>query len=400
MKILVVCQHYWPENFRVTEICEALAARGHDVTAVVGLPNYPTGVVPAEYRRFRRRREERNGVHIRRCFEIGRKNTKIGLAVNYVSYMLSACHRVLWMKRDFDVIYAYSTSPVLMSLPAAFLRSITRKKLMIYVLDIWPACLSAMNVTEGAPLYAFMKRVSRRIYARADALVYSSRRFQEYLQRVHGLGVPDENYLPQFADGLFNALPEEKKAYEHSWNFVFAGNIGKMQAVETLIRAARLLQDEPIRWHFLGEGANYEACKALAAELGLGETVTLYGRRPLADMPAFYAMADAMLVSMRDDESVNLTLPGKVQSYMAAGKPVLGSIAGETPDILAEAQCGLCAPPEDPEAFAQTVRAFIGRRDQAQMGENARKYYLEHFTKQGHMDRLEAMLFRLGGKRS
>jgi len=173
-----------------------------------------------------------------------------------------------------------------------------------------------------------------------------------------------------------------------------------MQAVETLIRAARLLQDEPIRWHFLGEGANYEACKALAAELGLGETVTLYGRRPLADMPAFYAMADAMLVSMRDDESVNLTLPGKVQSYMAAGKPVLGSIAGETPDILAEAQCGLCAPPEDPEAFAQTVRAFIGRRDQAQMGENARKYYLEHFTKQGHMDRLEAMLFRLGGKRS
>ena len=139
MKILVVCQHYWPENFRVTEICEDLAARGHDVTALVGLPNYPTGVVPPEYKRLRNRRQERNGVHIRRCMEIGRRPGKAGLAVNYVSYMLSACHRVLWMKKDYDVIYAFSTSPVLMSLPAAFLRRFHRQPLMIYIMDIWSA---------------------------------------------------------------------------------------------------------------------------------------------------------------------------------------------------------------------------------------------------------------------
>ncbi len=396
MKILVVCQHYWPENFRVTEICEALVARGHEVTAVVGLPNYPTGVVPAEYKRFKRRREERNGVHIRRCFEIGRKNTKLGLAVNYVSYMLSACHRVLWIKRDFDVIYAYSTSPVLMSLPAAFLRRITRKKLMIYVLDIWPACLAAMNVGEGSPLYAFMKRVSRRIYARADSLVYSSRRFQEYLKRVHGINVPDENYLPQFADGEFDVLPEKEPS--EGWNFVFAGNIGKMQNVETLIEAAALLRNEPIRWHILGEGANYAACVELVKRKELENTVTMYGRRPLADMPAFYAMADAMLVSMKNEASVNLTLPGKVQSYMAAGKPILGSVAGEAADVIAEARCGLCASPEDPAAFAQTVRAFLSSDGREQMGENAKRYSREHFARQGHMDRLEAMLTALCGE--
>ena len=128
MKILVICQHYWPENFRVTEISEELVRRGHQVTALVGLPNYPTGNIPEEYRHHQNRRQVRNGVEIRRCFEIGRKPGKVGLALNYVSYMLSACHQALWMKKDFDVIYAFSTSPVLMSLPGAFLRALWPKK--------------------------------------------------------------------------------------------------------------------------------------------------------------------------------------------------------------------------------------------------------------------------------
>ena len=395
MKILVVCQHYWPEPFRITEICEALVARGHQVTAVVGLPNYPTGIIPKEYRCFRNRRQTLNGVRVRRCFEIGRRNTKVGLAINYCSYMVSATLRALFIRRDFDVIYAYSTSPVLMSVPAAVLRLFTRKKLMIYVLDIWPACLAAMNVPEDSAFYALMTRVSRWVYRRADCLVYSSKRFQTYFKRVHGLDVPDECYLPQFADSLFDALPEKPKL--EGWDFVFAGNIGKVQSVETLIRAAAILRDEPIRWHLLGDGANLSACEQLTETLGLGKTVKLYGRRPIEEMPSFYAMADAMLVSMRDDASVNDTLPGKVQSYMAAGKPILGSIAGETPYIVAEAECGLCAPPDDPEAFAQAVREFIARDDQQRMGENAKRYYEAHFLKNRHMDRLEAMLLNLSG---
>ena len=320
MRILVVCQHYWPENFRVTEICESLVSRGHEVTAVVGLPNYPTGIVPPEYRHFHRRREEINGVHVRRCFEIGRKNTKTGLAINYVSYMLSACHRVLWMKKDFDVIYAYSTSPVLMSLPAAFLRAISGKKLLIYVLDIWPACLSAMNVREGSLLYTWMKWVSRRIYRRADRLAYSSKRFQGYLQRVHRIDVPDSLYLPQFADSLFDTLPE-KPVKGDGINLVFAGNIGKMQSVETLILAADLLRDKPIRWHFLGDGANLAACEALAKQKNLEETVTFYGRRPLEEMPSFYSLADAMLVSMVKAPDVLLAMPKRHSNRHSAAPP-------------------------------------------------------------------------------
>ena len=395
MKILVVCQHYWPENFRVTEICEELAARGHQVTAVVGLPNYPSGVVPKEYRHFQNRRQERAGVQIRRCLEIGRRPTKLGLAVNYVSYMISACLKVLFLKREYDVIYAYSTSPVLMSLPAAMLRCLTKKKLMIYVLDIWPACLAAMNVREDSALYRLMRRVSRWINRRADLLAYTSKRFQQYLRETHGIVVGDEQYLPQFADDIFQAELPAKELGEAT-HLVFAGNIGKVQAVEVLIRAAALLRDQPIQWHIVGDGSSYQACVRLAEALDLSERVVFYGRRPLAEMPSFYAMADAMLVSMRDDVSVNDTLPGKVQSYMAAGKPVLGSIAGETPYVIEQAQCGFCAPPGDPEAFAEVVKRFMSvPGSHAEMGRRARAYYQAHFTKREHMDRLEAMLLRL-----
>lgn len=396
MNILVICQHYWPENFRVTEICEALVQRGHRVTALVGLPNYPSGIVPKEYKRFQNRRQTRNGVEIRRCFEIGRRPGKLGLTVNYVSYMLSASAKALLLKRDYDVVYAYSTSPVLMSLPAALLRCFTPRKLMIYVLDIWPACLAAMNVGERSLLYRFMKHVSRWVYRKADLLIYSSKRFQGYLRSVHGIVVGDEQYMPQFADDVFRA-PLPKKPASDVLDLVFAGNIGKVQAVEVLIRSAALLRELPIRWHIVGDGSNETACRELAATLGLDEIVTFYGRRPLNDMPAFYAMADAMLVSMRDDISVNDTLPGKVQSYMAAGKPVLGSIAGEAAYVIEQSGCGLCAPPDDPEAFARIVRRFIASEDREAMGERGRSYYDAHFTKQEHMDRLEAMLRQLAG---
>lgn len=391
MRILVICQHYWPENFRVTEICEELVKRGHEVTALVGLPNYPSGVIPKEYRFLQNRKQLRNGVRIRRCFEIGRRPTKAGLAINYVSYMLSASFHALFQKHNYDVIYAFSTSPVLMSLPASLHRCFFSQKVAIYVLDIWPACLAAMNISEASPLYRFMRIVSRWIYAKADLLLYSSKRFQSYLSEVHGISVPDDQYMPQFADDVFEeALPS--KVPSSIKHLVFAGNIGKVQAVEVLIRAAAMLRNEPIHWHFVGDGSNEEACKTLTRELGMEGSITFYGRKPLADMPTYYAMADAMLVSMRSDPCVNDTLPGKVQSYMAAGKPILGSIAGEAAYVIEKARCGFCAPPDDPAAFAAQVRRFLSSDDTAEMGARGKAYYHRFFTKQQHMDKLEGML--------
>lgn len=389
MRILVVCQHYWPEPFRIHEICEDLVRRGHSVTALVGLPNYPSGVVPKEYKRFRNRKQQINGVNVIRCLEIGRKNTKLGLAVNYVSYMLSGTIKALLIKPDFDAIFAYSTSPVLMSMPAAALRHFRKIPLMIDVLDIWPACLSAMNVSENSLLYRFMRRVSRRIYNRADMLVYSSRLFKDYLKEVHSIDVPEEQYLPQFADAMFEAAGEKEPS--DTLILTFAGNIGHVQNVQLILKAADILKDEDIHWHILGDGAEYENCRLLCNNLSLGYNVTMHGRQPVEEMPRFYAMSDAMLVTMSDNVT-DLTLPGKVQSYMAAGKPVIGSIGGETPLVIKAARCGFCAPPDDVGAFAEAVRGFMALKNKRELGKNARAYYEKHFTKKIHMDRLENML--------
>lgn len=396
MKILVVCQHYWPENFRVTEICEALVERGHQVTALVGLPNYPTGHIPDEYKGFRNRKQIHNGVEIIRCFEVGRKPGKIGLAINYVSYMLSASIKALLLKRDYDVVYSFSTSPVLMSFPAALLRCITKKKFLIYILDHWPTCLAAMDVYEGSLLYTIMKPVSKWIYSKADIVTYSSKGFQNRLKNIQGMDVPDEWYMPQFADDVFEEPLIAKKATEEK-QLVFAGNIGKVQAVEVIIEAANLLREEPVHWHIVGDGTNHEECMELASKLQLDEKITFYGRRPLEEMPSFFAMADAMIASIRNNISANDTLPGKVQTYMAAGKPVLGSSIGEMAYIINDSKCGLCAPSDNPEAFADIVRQFLRATPEEieAMGKAGYQYYQKHFTKKLHMDRLEAMLLEL-----
>lgn len=400
MKILVVNQHYWPENFRVTEICEALAERGHEVTALVGLPNYPSGNIPKEYRWFRNRRQEKNGVKIRRCFEIGRKPGKIGLALNYVSYMLSATLKALFMKKDFDVIYSFSTSPVLMSFPGAILELITGKPFVMYVLDLWPACLAIMNISPDSLFYRVMGKISKWIYLRADALLYSSNRFQQKMLDAHGIPMLDEHYMPQFADDVFETELPPKEANDQ-FHLVFAGNVGKVQGVDVLMKTAALLQDQPIHWHIVGDGSHLSECIELADQLKLDSCVTFHGRKPLEEMPAYYAMADAMLVSLSDNISVNDTLPGKVQSYMAVGKPVLGTAGGETAYVINTAQCGYCTAPDDPEAFAKIVQTFINEPENHQkMGENGRKYYYANFTKKHHMDRLERLMQELCQKQA
>lgn len=310
--------------------------------------------------------------------------------------MTSASVKALLLKRDYDVIYAYSTSPVLMSLPASLLRCFTKRKLMIYVLDIWPACLAAMNVREDSFFYGFMKKVSRWVYCRADMLIYSSKRFQEYLRQVHGITVADEQYMPQFADDVFRRALPPCPPKTGAIDLVFAGNIGKVQAVEILIQTAALLRNEPIRWHIIGDGSNEEdwppACRfpclgkrhlLWAAAFERYALVLCHGGR--------YACKHAGRYQRKRYSS------RKGTKLHAAGKPVLGSIAGETAYVIRQAQCGFCAPPDDPEAFAGVVRRFLAAGDKLEMGRRGQAYYDAHFTKREHMDRLESMLTALAG---
>jgi glycosyltransferase involved in cell wall biosynthesis len=214
--------------------------------------------------------------------------------------------------------------------------------------------------------------------------------FRDYFQQEFEIGGNTVEYLPQYASGLFDALPPRVK--DGKVNLMFAGNIGAAQSIPTILNAAKLLRDYPqLQWHIVGDGSELENAKLLAQQLEL-TNVVFYGRKPLEQMPTYYAMADAMLLTLTADGFISMTLPGKAQTYMAAGKPIIAAANGEIPKVLQNAHCGYCAPAEDAEGLAAAVRQFLDCPEPEKLGENGRNYYLNHFTRDMFMDKLELEL--------
>ncbi len=395
MKILTVCQYYHPEPFRIHEVCEELVARGHEVTVLTGLPNYPMGVVPDEYKGKAHRDETVNGVHIIRVSERPRTPGKIGLARNYVSFVWHASLRALTMKKDFDVIFVYQLSPVLMAIPAYVAKWFSRtKKIAIYCLDLWPASLESMGIGRSSTFYRLMKSVSIRIYKGAERIGYTSHMFERYFSDELHIAGGRFLHIPQFADELFSDIANTgaDKKNDDSIDYVFAGNVGQMQSVDTIIKAASLAKDERIRWHIVGDGFALDDCRKLCDDMGLNDKVTFYGRLPVEEMPRFYGMADAMIVTLADNDLISYTLPGKIQSYMASARPVIAAANGETKTVIEESGCGYCAAAEDEKGFAEAADKMAAVSDREGMGKAARKYYDEHFTKKNHVDLIERLL--------
>lgn len=324
MKILVICQCYYPEQFRINDICEELVKKENKVTVLTGLPNYPEGKVPKEYKFFKKRKETHNGVNIIRTFEIGRRKGSVFRILNYCSYMISASLKAIFLSRDYDCVYVYQLSPVTMAIPGIIYKKKNKKKLHLYCLDLWPASLTAGGIKKESYFYRLMKKVSRWIYKSADTISITSKKFEEYLEQELGIKNKKIIYLPQYAEKAYNDI-NVKDNFEKEVNFVFAGNIGEAQSVETIINAANEITDERIKIHIVGSGSNLEECKELAKNMGL-KNVIFYGKKTINEMKYFYEMADAMLITLKKDDVINMTLPGKIQSYMAASKPIIGAI--------------------------------------------------------------------------
>lgn len=389
MKLLVVCQHYRPEPFQLSDICEALVERGHEVTVVTGMPNYPMGELYPGYEDGRSRDEERNGVHVHRCALIPRKRGILCRVLNYYSFVLSSCRYIDTLPDDFDVVYCHQSSPVMMAQAGLRYARKYRKPSVLYCLDLWPDSLSAGGIRPGDPIYLYYLLVSRRIYRRADRILISSRGFVEYFDRVLRLGEKHLTYHPQYAEECYSTVAN--KPPEGNFHVMFAGNVGAAQSVETIVEAARLLcGNKRIIFHIVGDGIALAGCQARAAAL---PNVIFHGRHPAEEMPRYYAMADAMLVTLRDEPGFSYTLPGKVQAYMAAGKPILAAADGETARVIEESGCGLFAPAEDAAALAERIAAMEKEREKlARYGANARAYYDTYFSKRSFLDRLETVL--------
>ena len=393
MRILVVCQYYYPENFQITPICEQLAADGHEVTVLTGLPNYPTGVVPEEYKKGRRD-EMLHGVHVLRCHELGRKKGAAHLALNYLSFVLSASRKIREIKGEFDLVFIYQLSPVLMAIPGVKFARTRRLPVLLYCCDLWPESMKMYIRSEKNPLFAAVKRLSTRLYRAADRIALQSGSFRAYFRTVHG--IPDEKLseIPAFADETY--LSMDFTPQDETVDFVFLGNLGIAQDLLSVLKAVETIREVPgFRVHFVGDGAVLPEMRAFVSSQGLEDVVVFHGRRPVEEMPAFYKLADACLVSLKADNAIGLTLPAKVQGYMAAGKPIIGMIDGQTSEVVAEAGCGCCVPAGDVAGLAGAMRRFITDREAfAACGENGRDYFRKHYRKAQMLDRLEREMER------
>lgn len=375
MKILVICQYYYPEQFRINDICETLVKQKNEVTVLTGLPNYPTGKVPKEYKFFRKRKEIINGVNVIRTFEIGRRKGFLFRILNYISFAISASMKVLFIKNDYDIIYVYQLSPVLMAIPGIIYKKKNHKNLILYCLDLWPDSMKSFGIKDNSKIYRLIDKISKEIYRYADKILISSKMFHTEIQNSK-----DIVYLPQYAEEFFckKTLKEHKEC-----NFVFAGNVGKAQSVETIIKAAEILRNEKnIRIHIVGDGSALKENQELANKLQL-KNVIFYGRKNIKEMQEYYDLADAMLVTLGKDEFASKTLPGKVQACMATANPIIASADGETQNVIEEAMCGFCVPAEDYKGLAKKIKEFsiLNNLEKEKMGKNAFEFYKNNFKK-------------------
>lgn len=400
MRLLVVSQYYWPENFRINDLVAELVARGHAVTVLTGVPNYPDGAVFPQYRERPGDFAQHDGARIVRVPMLPRGRGGLRLVLNYLSFALSASVLGPWRLRGqrFDVLLAYEPSPITVGLPAAVLRAVQRAPLAFWVLDLWPETLHAIGVVRSPVLLGLVGRLVRFIYHRCDLILAQSRSFIPQIRRYAHPATPVE-YFPNWAEALFTdadvAPAPEVPVQDGSFDVMFAGNVGDAQDFPAILDAAERLRTRPdIRWLIVGDGRLSAWVAAEVQRRGLQQQVLLLGRFPVERMPAFFRHAGALLVSLKKEPIFAMTIPGKLQSYLAAGIPVVAMLDGEGADLVRAHACGLACPAGDARGLADAVQALADMAPQQRrtMGDNGRRASLREFDRGLLIGQLEGRL--------
>lgn len=385
MRVLILGQYFWPENFRINEVADSLLRAGCEVSVLTGPPNYPDGNVYDGYSAFSFRREKRGLANIYRIPVVPRgKGSALRLAMNYMSFVLSACLFGPWQlrRRPFDVILVYAPGPILQALPALLLGRLRGVPVVTWVQDLWPDSLEVTGFIRNRRALRLVARVVRWIYHRNDLLLVQSRAFIDPVKALAGqtpvVYHPNPGELP--AVPAANPL-EPALRLKPGFNVVFAGNLGTVQALDVVLDAAeKTRQHADIWWVFIGSGSRADWLRAEVDRRGLGQ-VLMPGRFAPDQMQPILAQASTLLVSLVRSPIMSLTIPSKIQAYLATGRPIIAALDGEGGRIVAEAGAGVVCPAEDPERLAQAVVHLRALDSEAtrKMGEAGQAYYRQQF---------------------
>ncbi|WP_343583169.1 glycosyltransferase family 4 protein [Herbaspirillum sp.] len=399
MRILVVSQYFWPENFRINDLVKEWVQRGHEVTVLTGIPNYPAGTVFAEYRQQPEAFARYEGARVVRVPMLPRGSSTIRLSLNYLSFLVGGIIWGPWYLRgiEADVIFVFEPSPVTVGLPAVWLGKIKKTPVVFWVLDLWPETLAAVGVVRSPHVLNWVGRMVSFIYNRCTLVLGQSRSFLSSIANYCN-DKRKIRYFPSWAENVFMdedaALAPELTRLDDGFTVLFAGNIGEAQDMPAVLDAVQLIDDPTIRWVIVGDGRKSKWLQTEVDKRGLHGRVLLPGRFPVERMPSFYAHADALLVSLKRDPVFSMTIPGKVQSYLMAGIPLLGMLDGEGAAVIHDANAGLACDAGDSAGLAKAVLALaaMSPEERRQLGVNGRLYAQKEFGRDQLMGRLEALL--------
>ena len=401
MKILIVTQYFWPENFRVNDLCVELQERGHNVTVLTGKPNYPDGKIFSDFKNSPQKYSNYKGIDVVRVPLVARGKGKIKLVANYFSFafLASVLGPIKLTGRKFDVIFVYEPSPVTVGLPAISLKYIKKAPVVFWALDLWPETLEAIGVVKSKRILKYIGLLVSFIYNRCDLLLAQSRSFigcmQQYCKEINKI-----HYFPSWAEDTFSNTEisnakEVPAANPEMFNVMFAGNMGDAQDFPAILNAAETLRNHKnIRWLIVGDGRVSNWVRQECKRRGLEDNILLLGSYPVGKMPSFYACADALLVSLKNEEVFNMTIPGKVQSYLASAKPIIGMLNGEGANVILESGAGYVGSAGDATALVENVLKMekLSIQQRQTLGQSGHDYYKKEFDKIKLIDKLENLL--------
>ena len=405
LRLLVVSQYFSPESFRVNDLATGLAEDGHEVVVLTGMPNYPSGRLFAGYGWSGPWSENLGGVRVLRVPLVTRgRNRGLRLLANYLSFALSAC--VLGPLRcggRYDAVLIYEPSPVTVGLPGLLMARLKKAPALFWAQDLWPDTLEAMGFSRAGLVVRCAGWLSDFIHRRCDRVMVQSKAF---VPRLEARGTPPSRiaYLPNWAESFYRPPDPGKNIPDPmadipGFRIVFAGNIGSAQSICTIIEAAlQLRQNADLHWVVLGDGNMKEWLSTEIAKQNLGGQIHLLGQRPAEEMPAYFAHADALLVTLRADTVFTLTIPSKIQSYLACAKPVVAAINGEGAAVLQESGAGLVCSAEDGTGLAEAVLKVFRMTPQERdaCGARGRQYYEANFERGLLLSRLNGWIDQLG----
>lgn len=406
MKILIVSQYFWPENFRINDLARELVARGHSVSVLTGKPNYPSGAVFDDFRLQPSKFMNYFGSAVYRVPMLARGTGGFRLILNYLSFAVGASlYGPLRLKgKRFDIVFVCQLSPITVGLPALLISRIKNAQMVFWVQDLWPETLVALGVLRSKSMIAAVGSLASFLYNNSALVLGQSRSFlnsiSKYCKTCNRI-----DYLPNWAEDNIpiqdvDAAPEVQPA-PGVFTILFAGNIGDAQDFSAILDAAESLKlNCSVRWIIVGDGRRSEWLRQEVLRRGITHCFILLGRFPVERMSSFYKTADALLVSLRADPVFALTIPSKVQSYLMTGIPLLGMLDGEGAATITRANAGLVCPAGDSTGLVRNINELMSKTEVERkvLGDNGLEYAKKEFDRQAIVKKLEGWFVEVAEK--